>query len=221
MIKLLLIFSVTFLISFAGSFHPGPLNMSVIQNTLKKNLSAGIWMVFGGVIPEMIYGFLAVEGLKVFEQYPLVFEIMQWAVLPILLLVGWNYLKPKPAKAQTDDILKASQLSTNAEITSLTGDVLKGFLLSLLNPQLLPFWLIILINYQNYQVLHIENTLDKVSFVLGASAGAFLLNYFCAYIANRKRGLIFEYLSPKMFDTIMGWTFIAIALIQAIKLFAF
>ena len=221
MIKLLLIFSITFIISFAGSFHPGPLNMSVIQNTLKKNLTAGIWMVFGGVIPEMIYGILAVEGLKLFEQYPLVFEIMQWSVLPILLFVGWNYLKPKPAKEQIDEILEVNQRTANAEITSLTGDVLKGFLLSLLNPQLLPFWLIILINYQNYQVLHIENTLDKVAFVLGASAGAFLLNYFCAYIANRKRGLIFEYLSPKMFDTIMGWTFIAIALIQTIKLFAF
>lgn len=221
MIKLLLIFSITFLISFAGSFHPGPLNMSVIQNTLKKNLSAGIWMILGGVIPEMIYGILAVEGLKIFEQYPLVFEIMQWSVLPILLFVGWNYLKPKPVKEQIDEILEVNQMSENAEITSLTGDVLKGFLLSLLNPQLLPFWLIILINYQNYQVLHIENNLDKVAFVFGASAGAFLLNYFCAYIANRKRGLIFEYLSPKMFDTIMGWTFIVIALIQSIKLLAF
>lgn len=221
MIKLLLIFSITFIISFAGSFHPGPLNMSVIQNTLKKNLRAGLWMTFGGVIPEIIYGILAVEGLKLFEQYPLVFEMMQWSVLPVLLFVGWNYLKPKPVKEQIDEILDVNQRSANSEITSLTGDVLKGFLLSLLNPQLLPFWLIILINYQNYQVLHIENTLDKVSFVLGASAGAFFLNYFCAYIANRKRGLIFEYLSPKMFDTIMGWTFIAIALIQAIKLFAF
>jgi threonine/homoserine/homoserine lactone efflux protein len=221
MIKLLLIFSITFLISFAGSFHPGPLNMSVIQKTLKKNLSAGLWMTFGGVIPEIIYGYLAVEGLKIFERYPLVFEIMQWIVLPILLLVGWNYLKPKPAKDQIEEILGANKLSAESEIASLSSDIFKGFLLSFLNPQLLPFWLIILINYQNYQVLHIENMLDKTAFVVGASAGAFLLNYFCAYIANRKRGLVFEYLSPKMFDTIMGWTFVVIALIQAIKLLTF
>jgi threonine/homoserine/homoserine lactone efflux protein len=221
MIKLLLIFLITFLISFAGSFHPGPLNMSVIQKTLKKNLSAGLWMTFGGVIPEIIYGYLAVEGLKIFERYPLIFEIMQWIVLPILLLVGWNYLKPKPAKDPIDEILEANKLSAESEIASLSSDIFKGFLLSFLNPQLLPFWLIILINYQNYQVLHIENMLDKTAFVVGASAGAFLLNYFCAYIANRKRGLVFEYLSPKMFDTIMGWTFVVIALIQAIKLLTF
>lgn len=218
MLKLLLIFSITFIISFAGSFHPGPLNMSVIQNTLKKNLRAGLWMTFGGVIPEMIYGYLAVEGLKIFERYPLVFEIMQWAVLPILLLVGWNYLKPKKAFIESP---KASDVKTEPKIAVGGGDIFRGFLLSLLNPQLLPFWLIILINYQNYSFLKIENEFDKVAFVLGASIGAFFLNYLCAFIANQKRGLIFEYLSQNMFDKIMGWTFIFIAFVQAVKLLVF
>lgn len=218
MIKLLLIFSITFIISFAGSFHPGPLNMSVIQNTLKKNLRAGLWMTFGGVIPEMIYGILAVEGLKIFEQYPLIFEIMQWAVLPVLLFVGWNYLKPKKVLSEAPT---ATDIKTEPKISVGTGDIFRGFILSLLNPQLLPFWLIILINYQNYDVLRIEELFDKIAFVLGASAGAFLLNYLCALIANQKRGLIFEYLSQRMFDKIMGWTFIIIALIQALKLLFF
>lgn len=218
MIKLLLIFSITLIISFAGSFHPGPLNMSVIQNTLKKNLRAGLWMTFGGVIPEMIYGILAVEGLKIFEQYPLIFEIMQWAVLPVLLFVGWHYLKPKKVLSEAPT---ATDIKTEPEISVGTGDVFRGFILSLLNPQLLPFWLIILINYQNYDVLRIEELFDKIAFVLGASAGAFLLNYLCALIANQKRGLIFEYLSQRMFDKIMGWTFIIIALIQALKLLFF
>lgn len=216
--KSFVIFLITFIISFAGSFHPGPLNMSVIQKTLKKNLSAGLWMTFGGVIPEMIYGYLAVEGLTLFEQYPLVFEIMQWSVLPILLLVGWNYLKPKKKQ---EELLKTTEIQAEVKALSLGSDVFGGFLLSFLNPQLLPFWLVILINYQNYSFLKIENGFDKMAFVLGASIGAFFLNYLCAYVANRKRGLVFESLSPKMFDTIMGWTFIVIALIQGIKLLVF
>ncbi len=216
--KSFIIFLITFLISFAGSFHPGPLNMSVIQKTLKKNLSAGLWMTFGGVIPEIIYGILAVEGLKLFEEYPLVFEMMQWAVLPILLLVGWNYLKPKKTFLEAP---KASDVKTEPKIAIESGDILRGFLLSFLNPQLLPFWLVILINYQNYSFLKIENGFDKIAFVLGASIGAFFLNYLCAFIANQKRGLIFEYLSQNMFDKIMGWTFILVAFVQAVKLLVF
>lgn len=218
MAKSLLIFFITFLISFAGSFHPGPLNMSVIQKTLKKNLSAGLWMTFGGVIPEMIYGYLAVEGLKIFERYPLIFEIMQWAVLPILLLVGWNYLKPKKKQ---EVLLKTTEVHAEVKVLSVGTDILSGFLLSFLNPQLLPFWLVILINYQNYSLLKIENGFDKIAFVLGASIGAFFLNYLCAYVANRKRGLVFDSLSPKMFDTIMGGTFILVAFVQAVKLLVF
>lgn len=216
--KSFIIFLITFLISFAGSFHPGPLNMSVIQKTLVKNLSAGLWMTLGGVIPEMIYGYFAVEGLKIFEHYPLVFEIMQWAVLPILLLVGWNYLRPKKKQ---EALLKTTEVQAEIKVLSLGGDVLSGFLLSLLNPQLLPFWLVILINYQNYKILSIESSIDKIAFVLGASIGAFFLNYLCAYVANRKRGLVFEFLSPKMFDKVMGWTFILVAFIQAVKLLVF
>lgn len=214
--KVFLIFAITFFISFAGSVHPGPLNLSVIQNTLKKNIIAGLWMTFGGVIPEIIYGYLAVTGVQIFEQYPVVFVVMQWAVLPILLLVGYNYLKLSKSTGES----AKNQPIKNAN-AGITNDIFTGFLLSLLNPQLLPFWIIILINYQHYDFLKIEDFTDKLAFVMGASGGAFLLNYCCAYVANRKKVQIFESLSPQIFDKIMGWTFIGIALIQMVKLLLF
>jgi threonine/homoserine/homoserine lactone efflux protein len=202
----MLIFLITFFISFVGSIHPGPLNLSVIQTTLQKGISAALLLAFGGVIPEIIYGYLAVEGVMIFEQYPIVFNIMQWAVVPILLFLGIQQIitsrKPK-------QILKPSNVNQTA---------FKGFLLSITNPQLLPYWVVILVNYQNYKFLRISELSDKIFFVLGTSTGAFALNYVYAYIAYKQRERIFKYLNENRFEQIIAWTFVVMGILQGVKL---
>ncbi|PWK17467.1 threonine/homoserine/homoserine lactone efflux protein [Arcicella aurantiaca] len=205
----MLIFLLTFFISFVGSIHPGPLNLSVIQITLKKGLSIGLLMAFGGVIPEIIYGYLAVEGVMIFEQYPTVFTFMNWAVIPILLVLG--FIQIYSPKTNKTEITKSSD-------THHFNNIGKGFFLSLFNPQLLPFWIVILVNYQNYELLKINSLTDKIFFVLGTSLGAFALNYVYAYIAYKQRERIFKYLNQNRFEQIIGWTFIAMGLLQGIKL---
>jgi threonine/homoserine/homoserine lactone efflux protein len=202
----MLIFLITFFISFVGSIHPGPLNLSVIETTLQKGFYSALLLVFGGVIPEIIYGYLAVEGVMIFEKYPLIFKVMQWAVVPILLFLGIQQIIASRKPKQTLKPLKPSQ------------GAIKGFLLSISNPQLLPYWIVIIINYQNYNFLRISELSDKLFFVLGTSGGAFALNYVYAYIANRQKERIFKYLNESLFEQIIGWTFVLMGLLQAIKL---
>lgn len=204
----MLIFLLTFFISFIGSIHPGPLNLSVIQITLKKGLGIGLLVALGGVIPEVIYGYLAVEGVMIFEQYPTVFTIMQWAVVPILLVLG--YLQINSSKTNKTEIKNVESNHINS--------VGKGFFLSLFNPQLLPYWMVILVNYQNYELLKINTLTDKLFFVLGTSTGAFALNYVYAYIAYKQREKVFKYLNQNRFEQIIGWTFILMGLLQGVKL---
>ncbi|MEY4539435.1 MAG: hypothetical protein RLZZ306_1192 [Bacteroidota bacterium] len=203
----MLIFLVTFFISFVGSIHPGPLNLSVIQTTLQKGFYPALLMAFGGVIPEIIYGYLAVEGVMIFEKYPVVFNVMQWAVVPILLVLG---LQQIIASRKPKQEIKYSNNINNGSI--------KGFFLSLFNPQLLPYWIVILINYQNYNFLKITELSDKLFFVLGTSTGAFALNYVYAYIAHKQRERVFKYLNQNRFEQIIGWTFIGMSFLQIVKL---
>ena len=91
----MLIFIITFFISFLGSIHPGPLNLSVIQITLRTNISWGLFMVLGGIIPEIVYGYLSVEDVMIFEKYPLTFQAIKWAVVPILLEMGFLEITKK------------------------------------------------------------------------------------------------------------------------------
>jgi threonine/homoserine/homoserine lactone efflux protein len=219
----MLIFLITFLISFIGSIHPGPLNLSVIQTTLQKSLTPALLMALGGVIPEIIYGYLAVEGVMIFEKYPIVFKVMQWAVVPILLFLGIQQII---ASRQTKKEIISSQNITQGASTrgastrgaSTRGASTRGFFLSLFNPQLLPYWIVILANYQNYESLRISDLSDKILFVLGTSTGAFALNYVYAYIAHTQREKIFKYLNQNRFEQIIGWTFVGMGLLQIVKL---
>lgn len=85
----MLIFIITFFISFLGSIHPGPLNLSVIQITLRTNISWGLFMALGGIIPEIVYGYLTVEGVMIFEKYLLTFQAIKRAVIPTLSGMGF------------------------------------------------------------------------------------------------------------------------------------
>jgi threonine/homoserine/homoserine lactone efflux protein len=209
----MLIFLITFFISFIGSIHPGPLNLSVIQTTLQKSLYAALLMALGGVIPEIIYGYLAVEGVMIFEKYPIVFKVMQWAVVPILLFLGIQQII---ASRQTKKEITQTDLAPTK--STYKGASTRGFLLSLFNPQLLPYWIVILVNYQNYEFLRISDLSDRIFFVLGASTGAFALNYVYAYIAHTQREKIFKYLNQNRFEQIIGWTFVGMGLLQIVKL---
>jgi threonine/homoserine/homoserine lactone efflux protein len=211
------IFAVTFIISFLGSVHPGPLNLSVIQTTLQKNIKNALCVALGGVIPEIIYGLMAIEGVLFFEKNPIVFQVMQWAVVPILLILGIMNLIKKSKKSDEEAInkFKVNDLIGNYQ---LLAEIPKGFVLSIFNPQLCPFWIVILINYQNHNFLKINDLTSKTTFVLGASLGAFALNYLYARVAESKKDLIFGYINIQKVDIILGITFIGMAILQTIKL---
>ena len=219
----MLIFLITFFISFIGSIHPGPLNLSVIQTTLQKGLVAALLMALGGVISEIIYGYLAVEGVMIFEKYPVIFNLMQWVVMPILLGLGIQQIivsrQPKREIISSKTTREASTRKVSKAV--FTREVsIRGFFLSLFNPQLLPYWMVILVNYQNYSFLKISDLSDKILFVLGTSTGAFALNYVYAYIAYKQRERIFKYINQNRFEQIIGWTFVLMGLLQGVKLIA-
>ncbi|MFD1815961.1 Threonine/homoserine/homoserine lactone efflux protein [Pseudarcicella hirudinis] len=203
--KIIAVFLVTTIISFLGSIHPGPLNMCVIQSTLQRNLKTGILITIGGVLPEIIYGWLALRGVDFFEKNEVVFNYLQWLIVPVLLVMGLSALVKKNGKS-TDFNQKDEAVS-----------VLKGFSLSMLNPQLLPFWVLVLLGYSNYEHLHITDWTHELSFVLAASMGACLLNLAYALYADLKRDFVFKYLNYRSFDRVIGLAFIVMAFFQLLK----
>ncbi len=210
MFHLPVIFVLTFFISFAGSVHPGPVNVSVIQATLRRGLAAGLWLAVGGCVPEIIYGLLAVRGVRFFEEMPGVYRALQVAVVPVLALLGVFTLRRRAAAPS-----EASPLPARRQA------FWKGLTLSLLSPQLLPFWVLILVYYNEYPWLRVRTGLEQSAFVAGTSLGGFALLYAYARLAHRRRDAIARYLRPERFDLVMGWGFLGMAVWRGLSLWVF
>lgn len=200
----MIIFITTLFISFLGSVHPGPLNVSVVETSLKSSLRAAVIMALGGIVPELIYSAIAVEGIMFFERNKVVIYTLQWLMVIVLLFMAINlfFTKPKPIK----------------ETVMASNYFLKGFVLSALNPQLLVFWILIVLYYQNFPLLKIDNLFEKLGFILGTATGAFMLNYGYAKWAFAKKDFIFSRINLKLFNYLIAGSFLAMAVFQVIKL---
>lgn len=204
MLYALLIFLITAIISFAGSIQLGAVNLSVIQTTLNRGFRAGILVSIGGSLPEMFYAILALEGNQFLQKHQNFIQILEILIIPIFFGIGlFNiFQKTKPI----EELPKQNH----------SADFLKGLTLSMLNPQLLPFWLLILVSLNSYFMLN--DLLTKSAFVVGTAAGAFVILYFFARLSLRYKSQILKILQHYPLNKIIGYIFIVLALWQLFRI---
>ena len=202
----LAILSLTALISFMGSIHPGPVNLAVVNATLSHNFKTGVWVAISGTLPEIIYTLIALQSQGFLAKHQSVFQTLEVAIIPFFLVIGvYSFIK--------------TPVQRNAAIRSTQPvEALKGFLSGLLNPQLLPFWVVFLI------YLHSHFSLDtfgaKFSFVFGAALGAFLILVLFAYLAERYQTTLYRFLHRYPMNKFIGLFFIGMSLYQTFKILA-
>lgn len=202
--KTLIIYFVTVLISYVATIPPGPLSVFVVHTTLQSTFRKAIWVAIGGVLCESTYAYFATKSVGIFNEYPLIAYWMQWVVIALLFMIGIvTFL-------QKNTTVKHQNAAMNGNMVSF----LKGISLSLFNPQLLPFWVVILLSYQKYTFLHLTTDFEKVVFVLGAGSGTFLLTLTYAFIAEKQRKLVFDYITDARLNKIIGVIFIGLGCLQ-------
>lgn len=206
--KIFFIYLTTALISYVATIPPGPLSVFVVHTTLQKNIKIAFWVMLGGVLCESTYAYLAIEGLMIFDKYPKVEYWMQRAIIVLLFGVGIFTFFQKQSKIEYEKV------SLNNPFFSF----IKGISLSLFNPALLPFWVVVLLSFSKYDWLKITSSFEKISFVLGAGTGTFLLVYTYAFLANWKRNIIFNYLTDERLNKVIACIFIGLALLQLANL---
>lgn len=207
-LKAIILYFVTAIISYVATIPPGPLSIYIVDTTLQRNIKIALWVAFGGILGEMTYTYLAIEGMIIFDKYPKVVYGIQWVIIILLLVVGiFTFF-------QKNTTVKPEKIWVRGKLLS----VFKGISLSVLTPALFPFWIVVLLEYQKYDFLKINNISDKISFVAGAETGTFLLMYTYAFMSNQKRNLIFKYLSDNRLNKLMGCLYIGLAVWQMLNL---
>ena len=200
------IFLVTGFISFLGSMQLGAVNLAVIKTTLDKGLKSAIFIAIGGVIPEFIYSWIALNAAEMsFLKQKI--DLLQWLVVPIFVGIGiFNILR----KNQTNISPKPNKRNTS--------EIMYGFLLALFNFQLLPFWLSIIIFFNTTNLMNQVSTASKLAFTMGAGIGAFSLLTLIAYLTNRNKDFFVSILKKYNLNVIFGCLFITLAVVQMINL---
>lgn len=174
----------------------------VIRTSLHHDLKSAIMVSLGGCLPELLYASIAITGVTFLNQHPEFLLKINYAVGPVLFLVGIYFLNQKSKKHKH---------ITENRSPSFT----KGIILATLNPQLLPFWFGILI-YIN-SIVMVNEISEKIAFITGTAFGAFVLLSFYALLAFKKRDVINQYLVSFNFDKLMGWSLIGLAVLKGIS----
>lgn len=194
----------TALISFVGSVHPGPVNLAVVQATLSRNFKVGIWVAISGTLPEIIYTIIALKSQVFLAKNQAIFEFLELAIIPFFLIIGIHSL------------YTASKSNQNIQLSQRPKQILNGFVGGMLNPQLLPFWVVVLVYLNSF--FSLESFSSQFSFVMGAALGAFLILLIFAYLTNRFQVKILGLFSKYAVNKVIGLFFISMALFQTFKI---
>ncbi|MCU0325469.1 MAG: LysE family transporter [Spirosomaceae bacterium] len=194
----------TALISFVGSVHPGPVNLAVVQATLSRNFKVGIWVAISGTLPEIIYTIIALKSQVFLAKNQAIFEFLELAIIPFFLIIGIHSL------------YTASKSAQNIQLNQRPKQILNGFVGGMLNPQLLPFWVVVLVYLNSF--FSLESFSSQFSFVMGAALGAFLILLIFAYLTNRFQVKILGLFGKYAVNKVIGLFFISMALFQTFKI---
>ncbi len=167
------IFLIATVASIIGSLQAGIVNTAVLAHTVKRGPEAGRRMALGGAIPEFIYAVLAFQFASwLLETLGLSPQGVARLVGGILIALGLYFVVLfKPVFDLEKVNVKAS-------------GVRKGFLLGMLNPQLILFWSGVRLALSSFGFTPL-GWLDTLAFGLGAFAGAVILLFQLVRLGRR------------------------------------
>jgi len=201
------IFLLTAFLSALGSLQLGPVNGSVLRLSLNGRFRDARWLSIGGSLPEFLYAGVAVWGSQWLGQITQAGRYLDWALVPIFLLMGINLIRTQPKPIPTEKAQSHSGIP-----------FWQGLGLGLLNPQLPLFWLSILVWYKMSLGLEADSGISSVAFVLGTSVGAFCLLLGWVEICRRYQNRVLAFSQKHPPEIWIGAFFVVLAVLQIIKL---
>jgi len=199
------VFIVGFVFSFLGSIPPGTLNLMVLQMGLEHRIKAALRFALAVAIVEYPYAWIAVEFEQLITSSPVVMQNLQlWGAI-IMTVIGivslWTVRKP-------------SAISVKLQESGFR----RGIILSILNPQAIPFW-IALTAYLKYQGwIDISTGWRLHSYVLGTSVGAFMLLSLLIFLAHRVAS---SFRDNRLIRMIPGLVLLCLGIIGFVRYFFF
>lgn len=198
-------------VSFGSAIPFGPINLSVIDTTIRNNLKCGVLFSLAAALIEivqvMVALFCSVWVAEFFTKSPAI----KMGAFVLFIVLGFVFLfKAKKVKKQK------VKPGGNSQIANF----FKGALIALANPQTLPFWIFILTYLETVQMIPINASQPWsiiIAFGVGVCVGKFLglLGFsLLSHKIGKKSSKI-----TKVTNKAIGYFLIAIGVIQGVQAF--
>lgn len=169
---ILQVFLIGLIFSFVGSIPPGTLNILVLQMGLENKIKTALRFALAVAIIEYPYAWIAV----VFEDWimssPVVLQNFQLTGASVMTTIGafslWSARKP-------------SEFSVKFQQSGFR----RGLILSILNPQAIPFWIAVTAYLKMQGWIDLSTTARLHSYVFGTSVGVMILLSILALMAQK------------------------------------
>lgn len=169
---ILQVFLIGLVFSFVGSIPPGTLNILVLQLGLENKIKTALRFALAVSIVEYPYAWIAVVFEDWITSSPVVLQNFQLTGASVMTIIGafniWTARKP----------------STFSERLQESGFI-RGLMLSILNPQAIPFWIGVTAYLKTEGWIKLDTTLRLHSYVLGTSIGVMILLSILAVMAQK------------------------------------
>jgi threonine/homoserine/homoserine lactone efflux protein len=192
--------------SYIGGVMFGPINLSVVEVTLKHNLKSGLRFAAAAALVEIAQAGVAVFFGKFIGQQLAQHPSLQWLIVVFFAGLGMYFI----LKRQAPPVHKVSTKSP-----SNTSHFVNGGIIAAINPQAIPYWIFVLAFLNSSNVLAFD-TLNLFIFLAGVSIGKFIIlstfGFFSERIGRRIKHLD-EYVSKGV-----GILLLAIGVIQMFRI---
>ncbi len=152
-------------LAFLGALPLGTVNLSVVHTTIRYNLISAMKIVIAAAFAEIILSYFALHCSMLVNDFISQNKIINVIIAVVLVIVGATLF-----------FLKKEQKEKKSKQSSFSN-VMKGFLLALINPPVLVFWLFAFTFVESKQWLpiNIMRPLDElILFFMGVYVGKFL-----------------------------------------------
>jgi len=201
-------------VSFLGSIPLGSLNLTALQIYTYNIFKQVVYFALAASLVEFFYSYFAIKGEILLSQFPFVNQVFSYITIAAFIILGVINLssKEKPISIQSLHALNFVFVPLDFRFFR------KGFVLSILNPQAIPFWLILSDFLVKQGFVEFNSKADTVYYTSGVALGTF----FCLLVFAVFVGRILKQKQIRMevLNRVIGVLFIVMGVFQIWKIYS-
>ncbi|RAW03059.1 LysE family transporter [Pseudochryseolinea flava] len=190
-------FTLGFVFSFIGSIPPGSLNLIVFQLGLNKQIEVAIRFTIAVAIVEYPYAWISVIFADMVTSSPVIIANMK--LITAVAITIFAVITLLPAKQQASPLVQGFNKS----------GFRRGVVLSILNPQAIPFWIVATAYLKEKWSLTVSTAWELHAYLLGISLGTVALLLIFTYFAQK---IVVRFGDPGKLKKIPGYMLLALGL---------